>query len=301
MGKGKMCVCFITIIVSLLGCVPADEKVNTENNTGYIETFQFVSNDENVSFKVYNQANVSQEELEDIKLKTIEAYDFILESIKNNYERASEINIYLKEGTERSSASKTTIHLFKSHGYSFPLVHELTHSLLGIGKGFDHNAHGHLTQEGLAEYMQYEIGELNDLLYNIPVHKKMKYLIERNKNIPLYKLVDLKIEQNIFFWNAVDEQENTLIWIGYVQAGSFVTYLIDKYGFENFSSIYNHPELNKQVKFIYNKSIEELEKEWIEYVNSNTDSLSTKELNAPPMLYYQQALDLIDKDIFERE
>lgn len=301
MKKGKMCICFITIIVSLLGCVPAEEKVNTEKNAGYIETYQFVSNDENVSFKVYNQANVSKEELEDIKLKTIEAYDFILESIKTDYERASEINIYLKEGTERSTASRTTIHLFKSHGYSFPLVHELTHALLGIGKGYDPVAHGHLTQEGLAEYMQYEIGELNDLRYNIPIHKKMKYLIERNKNIPLYKLVDLEIAQNIFLWNVLDDQDNALIWIVYVQAGSFVIYLIDTYGFENFASIYNHPELNKQVKLIYKKSIEDLEKEWIEYIKSNTDSLSTKELNAPPMQYYQQALNLIDKDIFERE
>ncbi len=302
MRKFKISIFLVTILLFLFGCVHTAKNQGVENNrgnSGFIKTYHFESIDEEMSFKLYNIANLSKEELESIESKTLEAYDFILASINSGFERASEISIYLKEGFEKSTTgNKTTIHLHRSYGNDYPLVHELTHSLLGVGKSFDYT-YGYLTQEGLAEYFQYEIGEVYDFNYGIPAHKKMNYLLERNKNIPLFKLVDLEIANDIFISKIYTDQSNTLNWIGYVQVGSFVTYLIDTYGFEKFEAIYNHPELEKQIEAIYNKTLEDLEKEWIEYVTFNIEPLSKDELSSQVMRFYIRNLDLIDPAFFE--
>src|SRR5690606_35639978 len=123
--------------------------------------------------------------------------------------------------------------LYKTFDEDFAIIHELTHTLLGVG-----NEHileyGFITQEGFADYLQYKYDDYDGFTYRIPVHNKINYLIELEKNIPLYKMVDVKTANNLFTQAIIKNEDYTLFWIFYVQAGSFITYLIDTYGLKKF-------------------------------------------------------------------
>ena len=52
----------------------------------------------------------------------------------------------------------------------YPLVHEMTHSLLGYGNNFESD-HGYFTQEGFASYMEEQYGKKNN--FPLKIHEAL--------------------------------------------------------------------------------------------------------------------------------
>ncbi|MBU7027442.1 MAG: hypothetical protein HXS48_10950 [Theionarchaea archaeon] len=119
-------------------------------------------------------------------------------------------------------------------------AHEMTHALanqIGIQHG--------LLAEGLAVYVEdYYIRGEN-------LHSIIKILHTENRVTPLEDLVE-------DFWCD--------ILFNYDIAGSFATFLIEEYGIEKFKELYSKPLGFFPFLEVYDKSLEDLENEWIAVV-----------------------------------
>lgn len=116
----------------------------------------------------------------------------------------------------------------------------------------------------------------------------------------MYKFIDKEFSQKVIWPATWYPEDYALVWSAYVHFGSFVTYLIEEYGLEQFEKVYNHSDLNLQLIQIYGKDLEELESDWLEYIDSNYNKLNEKQLNAY-FHYYKKAMADIDEDYFNGE
>ena len=144
-----------------------------------------------------------------------------------------------------SNSKKFEIHVVYSEKCKFIGEHEDTH-LLSLLWGLSI----YLFCEGLAQYMENSfMGE--------DLHVVAKKLLQKNK---LYSLEWLLENSN---WNNVDSV------VIYPQVGSFIKYLIESYGKENFKKVYQSTSRKKEtaensleINKVYQKNINQLEKEW---------------------------------------
>ncbi len=122
-------------------------------------------------------------------------------------------------------------------------AHEMTHALANqIGSQFG------LIAEGLAIYVEdYVINGEN-------LHGIVKILYTENR---LTSLEDLLED----FWSD--------ILFNYDIAGSFAAFLIEKYGMEKFKELYCKPLGFFSFLEVYGKSLEDLEKEWIQVIQKS--------------------------------
>lgn len=119
-------------------------------------------------------------------------------------------------------------------------AHEMTHALANQ-IGFQHG----LLAEGLAVHIE------DYLINDVNLHGIIKILYTENRVTPLDDLVE-------DFWCD--------ILYNYDIAGSFATFLIEEYGIEQFKELYSKPPGFFPFLEVYNKSLEELEAEWIAVV-----------------------------------
>ncbi|MCM3706826.1 MULTISPECIES: hypothetical protein [Cytobacillus] len=246
--------CLISIIL-LTACtreaaVP-EEKVKKEISEENIA----VTEDGKITFQIFNTVKVSQEKVESIKEELLDAYDDIQNSIHTDYVPSERINVFLNKGNQASWGMRSELKLFSIKENQYPLVHELTHSLLGYGDNFDSNM-GYLTKEGFAAYMEDKHGKQKS-----HSHKIMKYFFDINKSIPIRKLIDLKQDDAYFRPPLTSQEEYTLQWMSYLHSASFVSYLIDTYGLEEFEGIYNKEDIASKIEEVYGKNISEIEKD----------------------------------------
>ncbi|MDQ0271944.1 hypothetical protein [Cytobacillus purgationiresistens] len=293
---------FIVLMILLLLLTTGCQKVNTRTGSSKEKEEksleEYMSNDEEITFKIYNQGNFPKHKLIQIKEEVLMSYDQLKNLMTTHYERPENINIYLFPGTGRSMATRNDISLYDLDTSTHSLVHEMTHILYGMGDTKSPYQYGALTQEGLAVYTQNEFGNITSPNGDLNVHELIKYFFEVEKLIPLYKLVNPEEAKLIVYSSTRSEDEPTRIWMAYAQAGSFVTYLIDEYGIEKFSEIYDHPDLESQIKKIYNMDLDELEKRWLDYVNINFNVPSSARLNNY-LEYFVNRIDNIDGGLFK--
>jgi len=129
------------------------------------------------------------------------------------------------------------------------ITHEITH-VISLSQGKP----SRYLDEGLAVFMQEKFG--TDKSYpNMggDVHRITAKLI---KTIGEFIAID-KLEKT----RDASVPEN-LRRLAYLQEGSFVRYLIEEYGLNDFMAMYE----GKSYEKIYNKSIEDLENEWKEFI-----------------------------------
>ncbi len=215
-----------------------------------------------VVFKIENEAGLPDNDVKTVETRLQNAYKKITSSIKIDYKYPSEIHVILKEGNLVSSGFKNTIKLYGNTD-TYPIVHELSHILLGYGENFDSSS-GFLTQEGIAEYFEQKYGTNNA----IPHHSHMRFLKQYNKVYPLPLLASTENSFELFRPNMSSENGYKIQYIAYVQAGSFISYLIETYGMEKFERIYNEQNLTDTIETIYGKSLLKLEDEWLMFLEN---------------------------------
>lgn len=283
---------FLILVFLLTACtqdtvIPKEQEKSDENIV--------TTPDGKITFEVINNIKIPQEKVETIKKEILTAYEVINSSIQTTYVPSERIQIFLNEGSQISWGFAKEIQLYDIKDDRYPLVHEMTHSLLGYGNNFDTSS-GYFTQEGFASYMEQKYGN-----NKINSHRLMKYFMDSNKLIPIIKLMDMNDAASYFRPNLTNPiEESILMALSYNQSNSFVTYLIDTYGIEKFEQIYNEKELDKMIEQVYGKNIDELEKEWIAIINGQTD-LTTNEKLVNDLYNIVSVIDKIDPKYFTKE
>lgn len=251
---------FLLSLLLLTACT--EETIPKEPIQEEKEDNIVVTNDGKITFEIKNKVGVPQEKVEAIKDEIVTAYDYIKDSIHTSYTPSEHINVWLMEdGLSWGFASKIELAGVKEDRY--PLVHEMTHSLLGYGNNFGSD-HGYFTQEGFASYMEDQYGK-NKLYFE----KFMKHYLDSDKLIPISKLIDPNQDDVYFRPELSSKEENRVMMeMSYTHAASFVTYLIDTYGLKKFEQIYNEKELAKKMEEVYGKNGSELEKDWLAFIQN---------------------------------
>lgn len=293
----KRLLCFTLILIVLLtACLNEASIPKEQNHKKEMEENTFVTEDGKITFRIFNTAKLPEKKVESIKMEILRGYNNIKNhSIKTDYIPSNKLNIFLLNGNKDSWGLKNELKLyFPTSWYDkIPIVHELTHSLLGYGNNFD-TSKGYLTQEGFAGYMENRYGK-----QKIPVHKVMKYLVNSHKNIPLYKLIDENSDDSLFRPLVINMESFAIQWISYIHANSFVTYLIDTYGVNKFEKIYNQDHLDIKLEEVYGKNKDKLEKEWLYFIQQTQSELTYEEKMKIDNFYNMNSvINSIDPNIF---
>ncbi|WP_102275396.1 gluzincin family metallopeptidase [Cytobacillus massiliigabonensis] len=288
---------YMTIIFSILLITACSNSTVIDTEKKKEKTVQdniVISEDGKISFKIYNTAGVPEERVDIIKKEISNAYKVIHQFIKTDYTPSEKINIFLLEGNENSWGLRSEIKLYSVRNGKYPLVHEMTHTLLGYGNNFD-DSKGYLTQEGLGVYMENTYGK-----QSYPVHKVMNYLMDKEKIIPINKLIDLTTDDFFFRPPFVEYEDVVLQWISYTHAGSFITFLIDSYGLEKFEQVYNQDQLEKKMQDIYGKQLEKIEEEWLHFIEKNEQELTSNDMMKIDHFYNMNSvIDHINVDEYQ--
>jgi len=261
--------------------IPKEQEKSDENIV--------VTPDGKITFEIINRLEVPQEKVESIKDEILTAYDDIQNSIHTDYVPSERINVFLNEGNGTSWGLASKIELYGVKEDQYPLVHEMTHSLLGYGENFKKNSgYGYFTQEGFASYMENKYGKGDS--YS---HLFVKSFIDSNKLIPISKLIDPTEDDSYFRPDPTSQTGATLMSMSYIHSASFIKYLIDTYGLEKFEKIYNEKNVAKKIEEVYGKNISEIENDWVSFIKNSQEP--TKKEKIKMMNYSVLSSSLIDK------
>ncbi len=263
------------IMTDLMLVKPQKESVNDiHNEDGLIEKreLNIRVNDANRNFVIINnglnsnKVNKLTDELKIVYKKMMELNE------SPSYTPPEKITIELKRSNLISYAQKDKIVLFNMHSENYLLVHELSHTLYGFGDGRSNEFYGNygfLTQEGVAVFLQYYLEPDKKVFPNNSVNpdKIVKYLMGKQEVISLSKLGNPNTAMN-YFGIEGNTQSSYETWISYVEAGSFMKFIANQYSFEKMFKIYNTEDLEASVSAVLNKSLTELEYEWLNYIDT---------------------------------
>lgn len=189
--------------------------------------------------------------------------------------------IELNKSNLISYAQKNKVVLYNMYSDNYLLVHELSHTLFGFGNSNNNEFYGNygfLTQEGLAVFLQFYLEPDKSVFPNNSVNpdKIVKYLKGKQEVISLSKLGNPETAMNYFSIEG-NTQTSYETWISYVEAGSFIQFIINQYSFEELFKIYNTENLEASVSTVLNKSLTELEEEWLTYIDTSVSDLSQQD------------------------
>ncbi|MCG7315591.1 hypothetical protein MHL30_21170 [Priestia flexa] len=275
----------ILFVLCIVGCrqgMEANTKKDKLNNDGIIVRREIMMSDGATKLIINNQNGLDNTYVEDVSSDLKEAFKEISSNYKNkNYEWEDTITVNLNGSDGVSTGMKNTITLYNVVGGNHLAYHELTHTLLGFGNleaNEFNTSNGYFTQEGIAVYLQERLDPKKKIFptNSLKLDTIIRYLYDNKRLIPIEELIS--IEHRDEYYNSNDQNlANELLWKSYVQSGSFVKYLIDQYGKDNFLKIYNSSNLEKDIKLIYKKDIKELEKDWLHNIKSNNKPLNMDE------------------------
>lgn len=275
----------ILFVLCIVGCqqgMEANTKKDKLNNDGIIVRRETVMSDGATKLIINNQNGLDNTYVEDVSSDLKEAFKEISSNYKNkNYEWEDTITVNLNGSDGVSNGMKNTITLYNVVGGNHLAYHELTHTLLGFGNleaNEFNTSNGYFTQEGIAVYLQERLDPKKKVFptNSLKLDTIIRYLYDNKRLIPIEELIS--IEHRDEYYNSNDQNlANELLWKSYVQSGSFVKYLIDQYGKDNFLKIYNSSNLEKDIRLIYKKDIKELEKDWLHSIKSNNKPLNMDE------------------------
>lgn len=277
--------------------VSASQKQNDDEdnkNDEAAEDMVIKTDDDVVTFTLKNEIDASKGVMESLKERVLDAYNIVERSIETPYTPQDEINIYFETGVEASTGFNRDITLYAKDIDKYPIIHEMTHTILGYGgkdgKLFD-GTRGFLTQEGFAVYLQDEHGfsytkSGSDAL--------MKILLSENKIFPLERLIKPVPSQRYFRPSARKASPELIMNLSYAHAGSFIHYLIDEFGMDKFEVVYNQEDLSEALEETYDKTVSELEKDWHEHIKAMEDNPTSDNIDA-----FIEELDQIESNMFK--
>ena len=199
--------------------------------------------------------NISQDEIDGVKKEAWKALRFIPPILGINYNKAIEIKIVDKGETCNAIGGVVSLLIAHIRDKHAPIIHEVTHVLA-------RHEDNSFFSEGLAVYFQERFGD-NPAFPNFS--EPLDDLMRENKDqyIPITQLVN---DNEIFRQVGTDQRK-----LAYLTAGSFFSFLIEKYGEQKLADLHNSRTLD--YKRAYGKEIYDLEAEWQSHVFDEPHSL----------------------------
>lgn len=233
-----------------------------------------------MKFNIENHSTLSRAAIEE---DVTTAYNEIMGAVEGDYHPVSPMTIELYNKLDVSVTSRDRVVLYKDKGH-FLTVHELSHALLW-GAEEESSDRGYCTQEGLAIHLQTEYGDPVYPNYEASPHELMNVLNDEGIAIPITKLCGTSMSRMLFQPSLEsDDASRSLQWISYIESASFVSYLIEEYGMDNFEKVFNQKNVLQRMKEVFGKGAEELESEWLGYVAKKEFELNKKEQEQVPGL-----------------
>jgi len=187
--------------------------------------------------------NVSQSDIEEVKKEIWKALSSIPPILGIEYKKTIKIKI-VDYGICNATGGIIFVPIAHARDKSAAIIHEVTH----IIAKHENNS---FFSEGLAVYFQERFGDFNVFPnYSVPLDD-----LVRNNESQLMSIAKLKSD-NIIFGQVETERRR----IAYIEAGSFINFLIVKYGEQKLAELHNSKSLNYME--VYGKEIEELEIDW---------------------------------------
>ena len=248
----------VFLVLTSCSIIPGIGQFNPEGNWELEKTEHF---------DIYYRADsYAEENLDDIVRVQEETYQYILEQLNVQFDET--ISIYIYPTPEDAgwdhvqglayNRQKVVLGVYSEKGKSIGVegasAHEITHVITWNAIGKPGTT---FLNEGLAVTMDGVWHAVSDPITDL--HQWTKKFMDEDK-LPA-------ISEMVSSWNSLD----TLIT--YPVSGSFVSYLVDKYGMEKFKKMLveaNRLNFNSKCQEIYNKELSTLELEWKVYVKEIT-------------------------------
>ena len=196
---------------------------------------------------VYTNIEVSPSDIERVKKETEHAINSI-SPILGVKKPSIKIRI-TEKGICHTSGGVIYLPIWHVQNRKAAIVHEATHIMAK-------HQNNRFFSEGLAVYFQERFGEDNGFpnFSGVALDDLMRN--HQEQYIPIKKLIN---DNEVFRQVGTKRRE-----IAYIEAGSFMNFLVVKYGEQKLTDLHNSWTLN--YKKIYGKSIQELETEWRDLV-----------------------------------
>jgi len=209
---------------------------------------QKVGNNDSLVMVKSNIANLSQSDIERVKKEGDKSLNLVCPILGIEKNKRVKIQI-VKGGICNAYGGVVSLPIRFVTSKRAAIVHEVTHI---IAK----HENNRFFSEGLAVYFQERFGEDHGFpnFSGVPLDD----LVRRNKDqlMPIKKLMN----DNDIFRQVGTERRR----IAYIEAGSFINFLVVKYGEQKLADLHNSWTLN--YKKIYGKNTKELEVEWNKFV-----------------------------------
>ena len=193
---------------------------------------------------------VYQSDIESVKKETWKALTSIPPILGIEFKKIIKIDI-VDYGICNTKGDIVTVPIAHIIDKSAAIVHEVTHIIA------KHESNSFFS-EGVAVYFQERFGEFCVFPnYSVPLDD-----LVRSHNDQLLQISKLSNDKEIFRQVETEERK-----IAYLEAGSFINFLVVKYGEQKLAELHNSRSLN--YKQVYGKEIEKLEVEWKNYVLGN--------------------------------
>lgn len=187
--------------------------------------------------------DISPSDIEEIKKEVRVALNSIPQILGIKYGKNTKIKI-VDRGICYADGDTVSLSISHIRDKSAPIIHEVTHILTK-------HKHNSFFSEGLAVYFQERFGES----HGFPNFSESVDALVKNYEDQLLHISKLKNDNKIFGMIGTEQRK-----IAYIEAGSFINFLVEKYGEQKLADLHNSRTLN--YKKVYGKKFTELEKEW---------------------------------------
>ena len=195
--------------------------------------------------------DLTQDDLEAVKREAETALKFIPPILGVEVTKTVKIN-FADDGICNAGEGIVSVPIAHVKDRSAAIIHEVTHVIA-------RHENNSFFSEGLAVYFQDRFGHFKSFPnYSIPLDELL-----RTQKEPLIPLAALKEDNEIF--QEVGSEERRL---AYIEAGSFIHFLVVRYGEQKIAELHKSSSLN--YKDIYGKTFAELETEWQHYLWEET-------------------------------
>jgi len=203
--------------------------------------------DQQITISTQLNADVSQSDIESIKKEVGKALHYIPPILGIEYKKIIKVKI-VNDGICDAKGDLVLLPILHLRDKSAVIIHEVTH----IIAKHENNS---FFSEGLAVYFQERFGGFDGFPnYSVPLDD-----LVRNHKEQLLQITKLKNDNSIFEQFETEQRR-----IAYIEAGSFINFLVERYGEQKLAELHNSKSLNYKV--VYGIEIQKLEVEWKNYV-----------------------------------
>lgn len=189
-------------------------------------------------------ADVSQADMDEVREEVQTALHSVLPVLGiKNYRSRIEVKI-VDSGICNAEGEVISLPLSHIRDKRADIIHEITHT---VAKHGDNS----FFSEGLAVYFQDRFGhDAGFPNYSVPLDD-----LVRNYQVLLKDIIELMNDNKIFSRVGTEERR-----IAYIEAGSFIRFLVEEYGEEKLAELHNSRFLDYEK--VYGKKIDALASEW---------------------------------------